>query len=79
MPRLPFPQAMNWLIQTGEGLEHAHQQGIVHQDIKPGNIFVREGDRVKIVDFGLACRRWDGRRPGPGRNTVLHGTRTDRW
>ena len=55
MPGLPFPQAMNLLIQTGEGLEHAHQQGIVHQDIKPGNIFVGKRNRVKIVDFGLAC------------------------
>ena len=54
-PRLPFPQAMNWLVQTGEGLEYAHQQGIVHQDIKPGNIFIKKGNRVKIVDFGLAC------------------------
>ena len=55
VPRLPFPQAMNLLIQTGEGLEYAHQQGIVHQDIKPDNIFVRKRNRVKIVDFGLAC------------------------
>ncbi len=57
VPRLPFPQAMSLLIQTGEGLEYAHQQGIVHQDIKPGNIFVRKRkrNRVKIVDFGLAC------------------------
>ncbi len=79
MPGLPFPQAMNWLIQTGEGLEYAHQQGIVHQDIKPDNIFVRKGNRVKIVDFGLACPAGDWRRSGPGRNTLLHGTRTDRW
>jgi serine/threonine protein kinase len=55
MPGLPFPRGMDLLIQTGEGLEYAHQQGIVHQDIKPGNIFIKEGDRVKIVDFGLAC------------------------
>jgi eukaryotic-like serine/threonine-protein kinase len=54
-PGLPFPYAMNLLIQVAEGLEYAHQEGIVHQDIKPDNIFVREKDRVKIVDFGLAC------------------------
>ena len=47
MPGLPFPQAMNLLIQTGEGLEYAHQQGIVHQDIKPGNIFVKERDESR--------------------------------
>jgi serine/threonine protein kinase len=54
-PSLPFPRAMNFLIQVAEGLEYAHQESIVHQDIKPDNIFVRDNDRVKIVDFGLAC------------------------
>jgi serine/threonine protein kinase len=53
--RLPFPRAMNLLIQVAEGLEYAHQKGIVHKDIKPDNIFVRDRDRVRIVDFGLAC------------------------
>lgn len=55
VPRLPFSRAMNFLIQVAEGLEYAHQEGIVHQDIKPDNVFLRDGDRVKIVDFGLAC------------------------
>jgi eukaryotic-like serine/threonine-protein kinase len=54
-PGLAFPQAMNLLIQVAEGLEYAHQEGIIHQDIKPDNLFVRDNDRVKIVDFGLAC------------------------
>ncbi len=52
---LPFPRAMNFLMQVAEGLEYAHQEGIVHQDIKPDNVFIRKKDRVKIVDFGLAC------------------------
>jgi eukaryotic-like serine/threonine-protein kinase len=54
MRRLPFTRAMNLLIQVGKGLEYAHEQGIVHRDIKPDNIFISQGDQVKIVDFGLA-------------------------
>jgi eukaryotic-like serine/threonine-protein kinase len=53
--RLPFPRILNVLIQIAEGLEYAHQEGLVHQDIKPDNVFVRDKDRIKIVDFGLAC------------------------
>lgn len=54
MPKMSFTRALHLLIQISRGLLYAHRQGIVHQDVKPANIFVEADDRVKIVDFGLA-------------------------
>jgi eukaryotic-like serine/threonine-protein kinase len=46
-------------IQCCEGLQAAHEKGIIHGDIKPENIMVATGDRVKILDFGVARRLWN--------------------
>ena len=44
------------VVQVAEALAEAHARGIVHRDVKPGNILVAEGRRAKVVDFGLALR-----------------------
>ncbi len=51
---LPINQAIGIAIQIAEGLHEAHVKGIVHRDIKPGNVMVNETGRVKLMDFGLA-------------------------
>ncbi|WP_062464993.1 serine/threonine-protein kinase [Demequina soli] len=42
------------LRHTCRGLAAAHEAGVMHRDIKPGNLLVQEGDRVKITDFGVS-------------------------
>ncbi len=55
LPHLTFRRVMDFLIQVCHGLGYAHGQGIIHQDVKPANVFIQGGDRARIVDFGLAC------------------------
>ncbi|MFI5914260.1 protein kinase [Dactylosporangium sp. NPDC051541] len=52
--RLPVPRILDIAIQTAWGLEHAHAQGLVHQDVKPANILLDADGTAKVTDFGLA-------------------------
>jgi serine/threonine-protein kinase len=51
---LPRDRALRLAVQVADALASAHAAHIVHRDLKPSNIMVLEGDRVKVVDFGLA-------------------------
>lgn len=51
---LPIEIAVNIAMEIAEALEHAHQNGIIHCDIKPHNILMTRSGRIKVTDFGIA-------------------------
>jgi len=51
---LGMREAANIIYQVAEGLQHAHQQGLIHRDVKPGNVLVAPEGEAKLSDLGLA-------------------------
>ena len=67
-PRLSVNGVLEIVTQAAHGLHAAHEQGLVHRDVKPSNIFVMDDNSVKIIDFGIA------RQASGHSKTTLKGT-----
>ena len=54
-PQLDVAETLDIVVQACHGLDYAHRQGVVHRDVKPGNLLITPDGIVKLADFGIAA------------------------
>ena len=71
---------MELVATVAEALHHAHSKGLVHRDVKPGNILLDRSGKPFVADFGLALREEDlGKGPALRRDACIYESRTGSW
>jgi len=72
--RLTWETAADFAIQMCQALQHAHEHGVIHRDVKPGNFLLTKAGQLKLSDFGLASVVSEGRLTAAGRTvgTILY-------
>jgi serine/threonine protein kinase len=68
-------RALAYTAQAARALAHAHERGLVHRDVKPGNLMIGQGEQIKLVDMGLA-RFFDAVESASARKNQAWHTRT---
>lgn len=72
---ISLARKLRLFVQMCDAVHHAHLKGVIHRDLKPSNVMVRDGERVVVLDFGVArLAADDGSTPGATRAGELIGT-----
>ncbi|MFM8304775.1 MAG: Stk1 family PASTA domain-containing Ser/Thr kinase [Actinomycetota bacterium] len=73
--RIPGVAAARIAAELADALAFAHRRGVIHRDVKPGNVLIAPSGQVKLTDFGIAANRFD---PGQGltQTGLVMGTAT---